>query len=67
MNKFLLITKLNILQTFNLTRNSKSQNDKKKSGLKALGIIAIIGYIMWYVFYITKSLLPIFIIVKLTI
>lgn len=64
MNKFLLITKLSILQTFNLTRNSKSQNDKKKSGLKALGIIAIIGYIMWYVFYITKSLLPIFIIVN---
>ena len=46
MNKFLLITKLNILQTFNFTRNSKNQSDVQKKSLKVLGIVAIIGYIV---------------------
>lgn len=61
MNKFLLITKINILQTFNMTSNNKYKTEQKKKSIKALGIIAIVGYIMWYVFYLTRLLLPTFI------
>lgn len=64
MNKFFLITKINILQSFSFTRNnsSKYKSDRRKKSLKTLGVIAIVGYIMWYVYFITKSLLPTFIV-----
>ena len=63
MNKFLLITKINILQNFNFSRgnNSKYKSEKSKKLVKTLGIMAIVGYIMWYVYYITSSLMPTFV------
>ena len=63
MNKFLLITKINILQTFNLAKGNKPKykSERAKKGVKVLGVIGIIGYIMWYISYITKALLPTFI------
>ena len=57
MSNFLKIVKINILQTFNVSRN-KSKNESRKKSLKTLGIIAIVGYIMWYIYYITKMMLP---------
>ena len=66
MSKFLLITKINILQTFNLTKNndSKYKSERRKKTLKLLGVIAIVGYIMWNVYFFTKSLLPAFIVIN---
>ena len=63
MSKFLQITKINILQTFNLSRNnnSKYKSERRKKTLKTIGIIGIVGYIMFYVFMFTKSLIPTFI------
>ncbi len=63
MSKFLQIVKINILQTFNFRRNntSKYKSERRKNGLKTLGVIAIVGYIMWYVYYLISSLLPGFI------
>ena len=63
MSNFLKIVKINILQTFNLNRNSNSKykSERRKKSLKTLGIIAIVGYIMWYVYYLTRTLLPGFI------
>lgn len=62
MSKFLLITKINILQTFNLSRkNSGLGNNNKKSSLKVIGILAVVGYLMWYIYMLTKSLMPAFV------
>lgn len=60
MNSFLQIVKINILQTFNFNRNnnSKYKSERRKKSLKTFGIIAIVGYIMWYVYYLTNLLLP---------
>ena len=63
MNSFLQIVKINILQTFHFNRNnnSKFKSERRKKSLKTLGIIAILGYVMWYIYYLTSSLLPGFI------
>ena len=63
MNKFLLITKINLLQTFSLTKNnnSKFKSERRKKSLKILAVIILISYIMGYIFFLTKSLLPSFI------
>ena len=63
MSKFLQVTKINILQTFqsNKNNNSKYKSERRKKGLKTLGIIAIVGYIMWYISFLTRALLPGFI------
>ena len=63
MSKFLQIVKINILQSFRFTKNnnSKFKSERRKKSLKTLGIILIVGYIMWYVFYLTRLLLPGFI------
>ena len=49
MNSFLQIVKINILQTFHFNRNnnSKFKSERRKKSLKTLGIIAILGYVMW--------------------
>ena len=63
MSNFLKIVKINILQTFNVNRNNnaKYKSERRKKSLMTLGIIAIVGYIMWYVYFLTKTLLPGFI------
>ncbi len=63
MNKFLQITKINILQIFQPVKsnNSKYKTERRKKSLKTLGIVAIVGYIMWYISFLTRSLLPGFI------
>lgn len=60
MNSFLQIVKISILQTFNFNRNnpSKYKSERRRKSLKTLGIIAIVGYIMWYIYFLIKSLLP---------
>ena len=57
MSKFLQIVKINILQSFRFTKNnnSKFKSERRKKSLKTLGIILIVGYIMWYVFYLTSN------------
>ena len=63
MSKFLLITKINLLRLFNSTRsnNSKYKSERRKKSIKVLGIMAIIIYILWYVYYLSKTLMPSFI------
>lgn len=63
MSKFLLITKINLLSIFNSTRinNSKYKSERRKKTIKILGIMAIIIYILWYVYYLSKTLMPAFI------
>ena len=63
MSKFLLITKINLLRMFNSTKSnsSKYRSERRKKSLKTLGVTLIIGYIMVYVFFLAKSLLPSFI------
>ena len=63
MNSFLQIVKINILQTFNFSKNTnvKLKSERQKKTLKSIGIIAIVGYIMWYVYFLSKTLLPNFI------
>ena len=60
MNNFLQIVKINILQTFNFSRNNTSRlkSERRKKSLKTLGIIAIVGYLMWYIYYLINLLLP---------
>ena len=60
MNKFLQVVKINILQSFSFTKNnsSKLKSERQKKTLKTFGVIAIVGYIMWYVYYLSKTLLP---------
>lgn len=63
MSKFFLITKINLLRLFNSTRNnnSKFKSERKKKSLKIIGISLIIGYLLWYVYYLSKTLMPSFI------
>lgn len=65
MNKFLLITKINLLQTFSLTKNnnSKFKSERRKKSLKTMVAVLIIGYIMCYVYYLARTLMPSFIFV----
>ena len=57
MSNFLKIVKINILQTFSFTKNntSKLKSQRGKNSLKVLGIIAIVAYIMWYIYFLTNS------------
>ena len=63
MNKFLLLTKINLLQTFSLTKNntSKFKSERRKKSLKTLGVILILGYILVYVYMFARSLMPTFV------
>lgn len=62
MNKFLLITKINLLQSFkNRNSNNKKKIDNKKNAIKGVGIALIIAYILFYVYFITNSLMPTFV------
>ena len=63
MNKFLLITKINLLGLFKATKSniSKYKSERRKKSLKIFGVICIISYILWYVYYISKTLMPAFI------
>ena len=63
MSKFLLITKINLLRLFDLTKNnnSKFKSERRKKSIKVLGITIIVGYILWYVYYLSKTLMPAFI------
>ena len=62
MNKFLLITKINLLQSFNYRNSNYSRKiDKKKKTIKGIGITLIIAYILFYVYFITNSLMPTFV------
>ena len=63
MNKFFLITKINILQIFNFSRNnnSKFKSERRKKNLKSLFVLLIVFYIIGYIFYFTKSLLSNFV------
>ena len=62
MNKFLLITKINLLGSFNFfNKQSKFKSEKKKNIIKGIGVTLIIGYILFYVYFIANSLMPSFI------
>ena len=63
MSKFLLITKINLLRMFHSRKSnsSKYKSERRKKSLKTIGVTLIVGYIMVYVFFLTKSLLPSFI------
>ena len=63
MSKFFLITKINLLRLFNSTRNnsSKFKSERKKKSLKIITIALIIGYLLWYVYSLSKTLMPSFI------
>ena len=63
MNKFLLITKINLLELFMATKNnsSKYRSERRKKSLKILGVTFIVGYLLWYVYYISNMLMPTFI------
>lgn len=65
MSKFLEIVKINILQTFSFTKNnsSKFKSERRKKSLKTLAVFLVVAYIMGYVFFFTKSLLPAFVMV----
>ena len=64
MSKFWLITKINILNFFNIKslNNSKNKNNKK-SVFKGLLILFIILYIAWYIYFICKEMMPTFIVI----
>ena len=64
MSKFFLITKINLLRLFNSTRNnsSKFKSERKKKSLKIITIALIIGYLLWYVYSLSKTLMPSFMI-----
>ena len=61
MSKFLEITKINLLQTFNFKSFNKYKSERRKKTIKGIAITLIIGYILFYVYIITKSLMPTFI------
>lgn len=62
MSKLLSITKISLLYSLNYHNNSsKFKSERKKRSLKGIGITLIVGYILFYVYYITKSLMPTFV------
>ena len=61
MSKFLEITKINLLQTFNFKSFNKYKSERRKKTFKGLAIALIIGYILFYIYVITKNLMPTFI------
>ena len=62
MNKFLSITKINLLQYFNYRNsNFKYKSERKKKTIKVAVITLIIAYILFYIYMITKSLMPTFV------
>jgi ABC-2 type transport system permease protein len=69
MNKFLLITKINLLSFFNLQRvtNSKYKKERKRNVFKVLFFIAIILYLSYYVYEMTLHLMPGFISINMPI
>ena len=60
MNKFLSITKINLLRSFNLTVNTnfKSKSARRKKIVKGIIITLIVSYILFYIYFLTKSLMP---------
>ena len=63
MSKFLLITKINLLRSFNSTidTNLKYKSARRKKIIKGIIISLIVVYILFYVYFITNSLMPTFI------
>ena len=63
MSKFLLITKINLLNIFNVSKliSFKSKNDKKKKVLKSLFIIGVLIYVSVGVYLLIHELMPAFI------
>ena len=62
MNKLWLITKISLLNSIsNRNSNSKFKSERRKRSLKILGILLIVGYIMFYVYYVTNGLMPTFV------
>lgn len=63
MSKFWLITKINILNFFNIKTisNSKYKSERKKNSLKILFVIFIVLYISWYIYIMCKELMPAFV------
>ena len=63
MSKFWLITKINILNFFNIKTisNSKYKSERKKNSFKLLLVIFIVLYISWYVYMMCKELMPAFV------
>ena len=62
MSKFLLITKINLLRSFDSTvnTNSKYKSERKKKIIKGIIVSIIVSYILFYVYYLTKTLMPTF-------
>ena len=63
MSKFLLITKINLLQSFNgiVNNSSKYKSERRKKTIKGIIVSLIVVYILFYVYYITSSLMPTFV------
>ena len=62
MSKLWLITKISLLYSLNYhNNNSKFKSERKKKTIKGIAITLIIGYILFYVYYITNSLMPTFV------
>ena len=66
MSKFILITKINLLNIFNLNKlfSFKSKTDKKKKIIKSIVIIGILLYIAFTIFILARSLMPSFLIIN---
>ena len=60
MNKFLIITKINLLSFFNLQKvnNSKYKSVNKKNYMRLLILIIAFLYLSYYVYYLSSNLLP---------
>ena len=66
MSKFLLITKINLINIFNYNKliSFKSKNDKRKKIIKSLIITGILVYIFFAIYLFTKNLMPSFLAVN---
>ena len=60
MNKFLLITKINLLNFFNFQRNNNSQykSINKKNYFKLLILVIAFLYLAYYIYYLSDNLMP---------
>lgn len=65
MSKFLLITKINLLSFFNFQKKSKQNiNARKKNSTKLFFFILILAYLAFYIYYISKELVPGFVVIN---
>ena len=65
MNKFFLITKINLLSFFNLKRvtGSKFKSERKKNIAKALVFLIAILYLSWYIYMMVDMIMPSFVMI----